>query len=253
MGVEDIRAYLMFRLRSAGYQGPAIFSKTAALLIARLSKGLIRRINILADKAMLAAYARSATSITWNHVLAAARDSSFGGGFMRSVIIKAGLALALVLLLLAGQTWMPSAAPQTAAAITAPILPANTPISTEQSAYRAKQTSLLQDRLSATPNWLASADPAHYSIQVLTANADANYVIEQFLSRQVMQALLGDVFVTPSVVKDVTKYNIVLGKFASFSAANQALSSLPDEVKRYQPYVRNVRDLQASAKMFQKG
>jgi type II secretory pathway predicted ATPase ExeA len=51
----DIENYVDFRMRAAGYRGPRVFSKDAIRLIARASEGLTRRINILADKGLLAA------------------------------------------------------------------------------------------------------------------------------------------------------------------------------------------------------
>jgi hypothetical protein len=53
---SDVAVYLMFRLRAAGYRGPDLFTKGAIELISKASEGLTRRINILADKALLAAF-----------------------------------------------------------------------------------------------------------------------------------------------------------------------------------------------------
>ncbi|MDQ5916396.1 MAG: biosis protein MshM, partial [Pseudomonadota bacterium] len=50
---NDIASYLMFRMRAAGYHGPDLFTQPAVQLISRSSEGLTRRINILADKALL--------------------------------------------------------------------------------------------------------------------------------------------------------------------------------------------------------
>ena len=51
-----LESYLMFRMRAAGYHGPDIFSPSAVKLIADASNGLMRRVNILADKSLLAAF-----------------------------------------------------------------------------------------------------------------------------------------------------------------------------------------------------
>jgi MSHA biogenesis protein MshM len=51
--VEDIAAYLKFKLESVGYDGPLVFSQNATRIIARLTNGIPRRINIVADKALL--------------------------------------------------------------------------------------------------------------------------------------------------------------------------------------------------------
>ncbi len=67
--------YLMFRLRTAGYHGPSIFSTPALKLIAGASSGLMRRVNVLADKSLLAAFVEDTHNIEARHVQAAMRDS----------------------------------------------------------------------------------------------------------------------------------------------------------------------------------
>ncbi|ADE10927.1 AAA family ATPase [Sideroxydans lithotrophicus] len=67
--------YLMFRMRAAGYKGPDIFSPASVLLIGKASQGLMRRVNILADKALLAAFVENTHKIEVRHVQAAIRDS----------------------------------------------------------------------------------------------------------------------------------------------------------------------------------
>jgi len=67
--------YLMFRMRAAGYHGPDIFSADAVKLIGDASNGLMRRVNILADKSLLAAFVEDTHSIEIRHVKAAMRDS----------------------------------------------------------------------------------------------------------------------------------------------------------------------------------
>ena len=70
-----LESYLMFRMRAAGYHGPNIFSPDAVKLIASASNGLMRRVNILADKALLAAFVEDTHDIKARHVQAAMRDS----------------------------------------------------------------------------------------------------------------------------------------------------------------------------------
>lgn len=73
-----IRDYVMFRLRSAGYFGPPIFTEAAIKLLKQSSQGLVRRVNVLADKAMLAAYSQNLYLVDVKQVEAAIRDSEFG-------------------------------------------------------------------------------------------------------------------------------------------------------------------------------
>jgi MSHA biogenesis protein MshM len=70
-----LESYLMFRMRAAGYHGPNIFSPNALKLIAGASNGLMRRVNILADKSLLAAFVDDTHNIEAHHVQAAMRDS----------------------------------------------------------------------------------------------------------------------------------------------------------------------------------
>lgn len=75
--LADIHAYLNFRIRAAGYRGPDLFSTSVAAAIDKYSHGLIRRINILADKALLTAYTRSSYNLTSHDIKVAAEDSQY--------------------------------------------------------------------------------------------------------------------------------------------------------------------------------
>jgi len=75
--LEEIREYLNARLRACGYRSDQLFTPSALREVTRFSIGLIRRINILADKSMLSAYAVNTHKVTRKHVKIAARDSEF--------------------------------------------------------------------------------------------------------------------------------------------------------------------------------
>ncbi len=75
---KDIAEYLIFRLRAAGYHGPHLFTDSAIKKLSSAAEGLVRRVNILADKALLAAFAENAFQVTPKHVKAAIQDSEFG-------------------------------------------------------------------------------------------------------------------------------------------------------------------------------
>ncbi len=74
---SDIESYVDFRMRAAGYRGPNVFSSRAMRMIARTSHGLTRRVNILCDKALLAAFADASHQVLPKHARAAIRDSEF--------------------------------------------------------------------------------------------------------------------------------------------------------------------------------
>ena len=74
---DDISNYLDFRMRAAGYRGPSVFAPIALKMIAQTSFGLTRRINILADKALLAAFSANSHQIGAREMQAAIRDCDF--------------------------------------------------------------------------------------------------------------------------------------------------------------------------------
>ena len=74
---KDVHDYIIFRLQAAGYRGPDLFSRRVVDHITRASKGLTRRINILADKTLLAAFADGTHNVSLKHAKTAVRDSAF--------------------------------------------------------------------------------------------------------------------------------------------------------------------------------
>jgi type II secretory pathway predicted ATPase ExeA/septal ring-binding cell division protein DamX len=103
-----IEEYLLFRMRAAGYHGPDIFSPAAINLIGKASSGLMRRVNILADKSLLAAFVENTHNIETRHVQAAIRDSEMSpmSPWMdrKRIAIAGGVALSVLVLVIAG--WM---------------------------------------------------------------------------------------------------------------------------------------------------
>lgn len=98
----DISQYIDFRMRAAGYKGPDVFSPQALKLIAGASLGLTRRINILCDKTLLAAFAANTHQITADHVRAAIRDADFRGTPNSGRALWLGVAVAILVLIAAG-------------------------------------------------------------------------------------------------------------------------------------------------------
>jgi type II secretory pathway predicted ATPase ExeA len=94
LAAPEVTNYVSFRMRAAGYRGPEVFAPRALALVARASAGLTRRINILCDKALLAAFTESTHAVTDRHVRAAVADSEFAAVTrMRRPAIYAGAAL----------------------------------------------------------------------------------------------------------------------------------------------------------------
>ncbi|MEO5377920.1 MAG: AAA family ATPase [Magnetococcus sp. DMHC-6] len=74
---RDIALYLDHRLKQTGYLGPEIFSDSAIAEITFSSKGLVRRINMLAHKSMEIAESENIQRILPKHIWAAALECGF--------------------------------------------------------------------------------------------------------------------------------------------------------------------------------
>jgi type II secretory pathway predicted ATPase ExeA len=257
----EVATYLSFRMRAAGYRGPDVFAPAAVALIARAAGGLSRRINILADKALLAAYSVGAHAAGTKQARAAIADSEFAPRWRAPRPLAAfGAAAAAGIALGAGAYWLfspsPSAsggaapaaaavAPVQAAAAPAPPTPPTAPpqplLAREQvlrmAGYAAGRNPLLHDRLEATRETLDAAPDGHHSIELyFTDNSDPHRV-ERFLMRARDLVPLEHVYVVP--VESGGRYRIwaLYGDFAGEAQALQAAKDLPQKYQQAFPLV----------------
>ena len=96
----DIREYLNNRIRACGHRASELFDDAAIKQVELYSKGLVRRINIIADKSLLAAYSENARQVNARHTRLAARDTEFvpkDDWFKRTMILAMITGLLLVL------------------------------------------------------------------------------------------------------------------------------------------------------------
>ena len=75
MHATEIKGYLDYRMTVAGYSGSGLFSASAVRRISRSSGGSPRLVNILAHKALLAAYGRGDTGVCARRVDEAVADT----------------------------------------------------------------------------------------------------------------------------------------------------------------------------------
>ena len=74
MDASEVAAYLELRLRNAGYAGNSLFRPASIRALTRAAGGLARRVNILADRCLLAAYAHDSRTVQPRHVALAIND-----------------------------------------------------------------------------------------------------------------------------------------------------------------------------------
>lgn len=111
---DEAVAYIDHRLRIAGWRGGRLFTSGALNLLLKASQGRARRINLLADKSLLAAYAEGARQVEKRHVKAAcgelhadpASANKFALPDWRTWATGLGLAVPIALIVVLGLGWL---------------------------------------------------------------------------------------------------------------------------------------------------
>jgi MSHA biogenesis protein MshM len=271
---NDIKDYVNFRLRAAGYKGPDLFGEEALKLIAEASEGLTRRINIYADKTMLAAYAAGTHTITADHVRAAVTDTQIvlprsvnesakelekeNQKKRRGVLaIAAGVLVGLLMGFTVGRMTAPSAVPPTImpaaaslpSAVATPLLPTTSaPVLAPMEIKTPVSTGFpgqnwLENRMNADVSRLNALPENHSAIQLMTADPRESVGIENFL-RVVSRELNADrIMVAPAGNAVNPRVSVLFGPFANRIEATDALAKLSSAVKPYSPYVRSIKSI----------
>ncbi|MBN8462423.1 MAG: AAA family ATPase [Dechloromonas sp.] len=259
--VAEVGGYIEFRLRAAGYRGPTPFTARAIDLIAKISEGLSRRINILADKALLAAYSGGGHQVDVAEVRIAAQDARFaplrkdaGGGLAPALKIAAALLMTLAVAALAYTLWpkppagSPAAAPPPGepAAVAAPVAVPTAPPPAAKASPRpvADGATLVARHTALYADWLASAPGDHYFIQLTARGASHTDDIERFLSRARQWLEPAQLRVYVAGTAEDGQIGVIYGDYPSRAAAWEATRAFPEEIRRMRPYPRPVSALQ---------
>ncbi len=249
----EIRDYLNFRLRAAGYRGPDLFSPPVINAIAKATNGLTRRINLIADKALLAAFAGNTHTLTLEHVKAAVRDSEFSNDepsrprlklwFAASLFaLGAGLGIALYALFQAYQgDSMPARAPAASALPSQPPAAKSAPAPTPAPVAAADSTDTLEARLAATQKWLSQQDKNTYSIQLF--GSENPQQLTQHLNAIGKFVQINEIFVYRTIAKRKPSLTVLYGSFNNRRTALDALAKLPAPLKTYNPILRTVQGI----------
>jgi MSHA biogenesis protein MshM len=276
---SDIENYIDFRMRAAGYRGPKVFNPRAIKLIASASQGLTRRVNILSDKALLAAYAAGTHAVTQAEARRAVRDTEFYRARTRmqrvwigATALAAGLALGWGTHMLLSSprpglaSGSPPAAPSTAAEapaqpakaamplVSSPPLPASadaTALKRSAEASAAAQPlppergELARRRFAATQQWLRSAPGDRYAIQLAIVNSKELGQLEDFLLRASRILPVDDLFVYSVKIDGQQHYRVAYGSYANPDQASAAMRGLPPVISAYHPYYRSVERMRS--------
>jgi MSHA biogenesis protein MshM len=273
----DIERYIDFRMRAAGYRGPSVFSADALRLIAQASEGLTRRINILADKSLLAAFASNTHAVRATEARRAIRDSEFYRpklNWRPFALAAAGLAGGLALgagapLLLSGSA--PEVRPEPLSANAPPIaverrnsaalLRQPAPAATDAAASSpsgirlgaarttAQETAsppppsrgnIAKQRFAATQAWLNAVPGDHYAIQLVTIRASELDRLEDFLLKASNVVSIEDIHVYSVKIDGAQCYRAAYGLYPGLSEVLAAMRGLPPLLLAQKPYPRSV-------------
>ncbi|MDQ5879763.1 MAG: biosis protein MshM [Pseudomonadota bacterium] len=277
---NDIASYLMFRMRAAGYHGPDLFTQPAVQLISRSSEGLTRRINILADKALLAAFSQGTHQVDHKEAKAAVRDAQFNpmADGRAKPAIWAGAAILLLAIaggaaLLASRqeapaTSVPPREPTSTISGTAPRAGVSPPATSEnvtptppaattspvaastekkQPAIQVSNASglgpMTTAHLSASETWLRQTRGHHYFIQLLSVDATNAREVEAFLATYGSSLDASQLRVYRSSLSGRDRIGVIFGDFATREQATAAIGTLPSALQATQPYPRSVAKL----------
>ena len=253
--------FLMFRMRTAGYRGPDIFTKGAMDLIADVSEGIVRRVSILADKALLAAFADNTHAVTARHVKAAVQDSQFGWSRARrrrrafGAAAMGGVLLCAALLAWMGLRARPLvvASPAAAAILATPAITSTPALSATRAAATASApvTTTAPTAPPAAPvppvapalaaasrDWLAAQPSSHYTLQVALADPDPRKR-ERQLRKFGEEVGSANLHLFPTQVGGTPRLGLLHGSYATRAEALAMREQLVQEWA-YQPQLRTI-------------
>lgn len=306
----EVAEYLAFRLHKAGYNGSPLFSPSALKALSKYSDGLPRRLSILADKSMLAAFAAQLSTISVKEVQTAYGDNEantrptstkWPGMFPMALGVATIVAIISIGLFTlyknalwpfghssnhvqqpsdshAETTHIQSASPPStperkrAPQSSKPLevstlanddeLPASkealppeprssetftidpVPISDKRGINN--DTPLLNQVLSKTADWLDNPGNMVYTIQIMSTEMEDKNKLEEFLESYSDQQHGQQLFILPIANEDETLYAVTYGGFSHYQSAKEQLETLPDAMKRFNPYIKTISSLRLS-------
>lgn len=251
---EEVAVYIEFRLRKAGYCGPNPFTNEAVKLIANESAGLSRRINILADKSMLAAYSKGNHQVNRTEVKAAADDARFSPLHPKRTTrltpilwVMLGGISAIVLVYLAtglnlSDKWRPSASSPPAIKPPPPLPPSLSPATGAPSA-KIRFGPLTRKYFDQFEEWIGTAPQRNYFIQLLATDAQHTGEIEGFLAKASEYLNPEEIRAYRSSLSGQDRVGVIYGNYPTREAAAEAMLTLPESIKAAQPFPRQVSRL----------
>lgn len=248
-GQRELQEYLNFRLRAAGYIGNDLFTAAIVRKIYRQTQGYPRRVNLLADKILLAAFSSGGRMLTPALVKKALGEHASDRG-VKVPYWSLGLILLLLLALLALQ-WssidLSALFKQQQATVVTPIDAVRPGPVSEPELLTSDNVWLSRNR--QTLKWVLSSIESgqNFTVQLMSVRyQDA----QDFIDSQVLATLNTQLHVYGYEREKQQVAVVLLGIFPTPEMAREMLQRLPaDIVTRYRPYVRALSDVKSELQM----
>ncbi len=254
-------------------------------MIAKSSEGLVRRVNILADKALLATFSDNAYQVTPKHVKAAIKDSEFGAEqvknagrqslyFAAAAILLLGLGLGYLMniwqMKLTSPALVAEAAPEQTilkGAVSTPVesqatlevpkvadeVPLAEPEMVEERiapepvpVLTETADDLLQRRLNITQQWLTQQPASTVSIQLMGSGNDDQ--LRTQLESLASKVEIDNIYVYRTRVNNNPFLTVLYGSYENRQEALVAMKALPESLRSYKPHLRTVGGIMQETK-----
>jgi len=231
-----VETYLAFRLKKAGHQGRGVFKKSAIKYLTKSSHGTLRRLNVLADKALLAAFLDKKAEVDSKHVKIALQDGAKGQSKGRTSTVMAVLSIAAVLLgvsVFYGLVQLESSGSSMVVKRVVQQVAAS-PVGLKL----VSNNVLLASKLDAFDAWKSQTNKK-YTIRLLSAPSDKASLVETFL-RSVRN--MGDIerLHVSQQRSDGSEFVVYYGEFSQYSEALKTLNTLPKKLTQSSPYISTI-------------
>ncbi len=269
---KDIYDYLNFRMRAVGYRGPDIFSHKVANKIEKKSKGLTRRINILADKALLVAYSEGGHDVVNKYIEIAAKDSDFEKESNWKLWLTGAVAFSVILLSVWVGTLIPSylnkeieithnklQEKQINKKTEKNILPVVSQLQNPEvvAAIQNKiagkeiEKETIASHIIKTDKWLDQAENNNFTIQLVLLDAWAVNKVRSFLNKAKNSIDMDKLYLYEAMIQGRKVYSVLYNEYSSRDQAIEQLKNLDSELTKNGPYLRTVKGIRADIRKSQ--
>ncbi len=248
---DEVHDYLLFRLHRAGFCEFNPFSRSSVSLLAWASKGVFRRINVLADKALLAAFSANSKSVNRSHVRKAVSDVEFcHNQLVKMPKLAMGFAVLVLIsvVMFGGNVNFKSFVgtvinTATAEMVVATDRVADGIIEEIEPIAGGRQQSNAQADFTVSRESRGRADSKLFTIQILVTDSDKMASVERLFQRYGVSDLYSDLFFHKENINGRTMLSVTYGEFSSLAKAREELNRLPEFLKSNRPYLRNISQI----------